>query len=59
MKKNAITAEDVGCIYNLVIQFSDGKKSKMEVYQQAAQVFNKDREDESNESNCNDGKILG
>lgn len=41
-----ITAEDVGCIYNLVIQFSDGKKSKMEVYQQVADVFNKDREDE-------------
>lgn len=43
---NKITAEDVGCIYNLVLQFTDGKKTKMGVYQKVADVFNKDREDE-------------
>ena len=43
----ALTAEDVGCIFNLVRQMQVKYNATSACFQEVADIFNKDREDES------------
>ena len=43
----ALTAEDVGCIYNLVLQMRGNNNATSACYQKVADIFNKDRESDT------------
>ena len=45
-KDLALTAEDVGCIFNLVRQMQVKYNATSACYQEVADIFNKDREEE-------------
>ena len=46
-KDLALTAEDVGCIFNLVRQMQVKYTATSACYQEVADIFNKDREQEN------------